>query len=66
MCDKAVDNYPHALKSVPDCYITQKMCDKAVNTYYTTIQFAPKCYKTQEMCDKGFNILRFSCLYLYF
>ena len=24
MCDKAVDNYPHALKFVPDCYMTQK------------------------------------------
>ena len=24
MCDKAVDNYPHALEFVPDCYKTQK------------------------------------------
>ena len=24
MCDKAVDNYPHAFKFVPDCYMTQK------------------------------------------
>ena len=24
MCDNAVDNYPHALEFVPDCYMTQK------------------------------------------
>ena len=24
MCDKAIDNYPHALRFVPDCYMTQK------------------------------------------
>ena len=24
MCQKAVDNYPHALKFVPDCYMTKK------------------------------------------
>ena len=24
MCDKAVDNYPLALKFVTDCYMTQK------------------------------------------
>ena len=33
MCNKAVDNYPHALAFVPECFMTQKMCDKAVNTY---------------------------------
>ena len=24
MCNKAVDNYPHALEFVPECYKTQK------------------------------------------
>ena len=33
MCNKAVDNYPHALEYVSECCKTQKMCDKAVNTY---------------------------------
>ena len=28
MCNKTVDNYAHALESVPDCYKTQKMCNK--------------------------------------
>ena len=37
MCNKAVDNYPHALEFVSECYKTQKMCDKAVNTYPSTI-----------------------------
>ena len=27
--NKSVDNYAHALESVPDCYKTQKMCNKA-------------------------------------
>ena len=55
MCDKAVDNYPHALQFVPDCYKAQKMCDKAVNTHLSTIQFILECYETQEMCDKALN-----------
>ena len=35
--EKAIDNYLHTLKFVPDCYITQKMCDKGVNTYPSTL-----------------------------
>ena len=53
MCDKAVDNYPHALKCVPDCYMIRKMCDKAVNTYPSIIKLVPEYYKTQEMYDKA-------------
>ena len=37
MCDKVVDNYPHASTFVPDCYRTKKIRDKAVNTYDSTI-----------------------------
>ena len=43
MCDKAVDNYSHALKFVPDGYKTQEMCIKAVNDHPSTIQFVPEC-----------------------
>ena len=53
MCDKAVDNYPHTLKCVPDCYMIQKMCDKAVNTHPSIIKLVPEYYKTQEMYDKA-------------
>ena len=49
MCDKVVDNYAHAFKFVPNCYIIQEICDKAVNTYHSTIQFVPDSYKTQEI-----------------
>ena len=45
--DKAVNNYPHALEFVPDCYMTQTMCDKAVNTHSYTMQFVPESHKTQ-------------------
>ena len=45
MCSKAVNNHPHALEFVPECYKTLKMYDKAVNTHPPTIQFVPKCYK---------------------
>ena len=35
---KCVYNYPHALRSIPNCYVTHKMCDKAVNTHTSKIQ----------------------------
>ena len=49
MCDKSVDNYPHALKFDPNCYMTQKMCDKAVNTYRSIIEFVLDC---DRICSK--------------
>ena len=55
MCDKVVDNYPHALKFVPDCYMAQNMRNKTVNTHHSTIQLVPECYKTQTRCDKAVN-----------
>ena len=56
MCNKAVDNYPHALEFVPECYKTQEMCyNKTVDTYPFTIKFIPECFMTQEMCDKAVN-----------
>ena len=55
MCNKAVDNYPHALEFVPECFMTQKMCNKAVDTHSSTIKFVPECSMTQEMCDKAVN-----------
>ena len=45
MSNKAVDNYPHPLEFVPDCYMTQEMCDKVVNTHSYTIEFVPECSK---------------------
>ena len=53
MYNKAVDNFSHTVKFVPDYFMTQKMCDKAVNTHLSTMQFASECYNTQEMCDKA-------------
>ena len=41
MCNKAVDNYAHALEFLPDCYNTQKMCNKAVNTSLSAQLFVP-------------------------
>ena len=55
MCNKAVDDYPHALEFVRECCKTQKMCDKTVNTYPSTIKVVSECYKTQKMCDKAVN-----------
>ena len=39
MCNKAVDNYPHALAFVPKCHKTQKICDKAVKTYPSQMRY---------------------------
>ena len=55
MCNKAVENYPHALEYVPECYKTQKMCNKAVNTNPSTIKFVPVCFMTLKICDKAVN-----------
>ena len=63
VCDKAFDNYSHALKSVPNYYITQIICDKAINTYHSTIQFVPDCSKTQEICDRTISEYLFMLVY---
>ena len=55
MCNKTVENYPHALEFVPECYKTQNMCDKAVNNCPATIEFVPECYNIQKVCDKAAN-----------
>ena len=34
MCDRAIDNYAHALRH-------KEMCNKAVDTYPSTVQFVP-------------------------
>ena len=59
ICNKAFDDFTHALGSVPNCYKTQKMCDKAFSIYPSTIQFLPDQFKTQEMCDKAVNTCPF-------
>ena len=51
-CNKAVDNYPQALRFVPNCYIIQKIYEGAVNTHPSIIQFVPECYEAQETCNK--------------
>ena len=55
MCNKAVDNYRHALKFVSECYKTNKICDKAVDSYPSTMKFVPECFMTQEICNKAVN-----------
>ena len=49
MCNKAVDNFPHALEFFSKCYKPQNMCNKTVDTY-----FLP-CFMTPEMCDKAIS-----------
>ena len=39
MCNKAIDDYPHALELFPDCLKSQKIRNKAVNTYSFAIKF---------------------------
>ena len=34
MCDEAVDNFPAALKFVPDWFVTSKMIKKLFTTFY--------------------------------
>ena len=39
MCDNVIYKNPHALKFVPDYYMTQKMCDKTVDIHPSTTKF---------------------------
>ena len=62
MCNKAIENYPHALEQVSECCKTQKISDKAVDTYPFTIKFLPECYKTKEMCHRAVHIFVFDSI----
>ena len=53
MDNKVVDNYPHALEFVPDCFKTQKTCNKTVDTYPFEIQYFLDRYKIHKMCVKA-------------
>ena len=52
MCNKAVDNYPHALEFVPECFTTQGMCDEVFNKSFLAFFYILGRYKTQQMCDR--------------
>ena len=52
MCNKAVDNYPHALEFVPECFTTQEMCDEVFNKSFLAFFYILGRYKTQQMCDR--------------
>ena len=46
MCNKAVNNYSHALEVVPECNKTQKIRDKSVDTHPPRTKFLPEFYNT--------------------
>ena len=60
MFDKAIDNYPQAIKFVPDCCMIQSMSDKVVNLYPSTIEYI----SDQEIYDKVVS-RSFFCLILF-
>ena len=55
MCNKAVDNYPHASEFVSEWYKTQNICVKAVDPYPSTTKFVPEYLMTEEIFDKAVN-----------
>ena len=61
MCDRAADNYAHALRFVPKYSKTLTMCDKVVDTSPSGIQFVPECYKAQKIFDKTVD----TCFYVF-
>ena len=61
ICNKAVENYSHALEYVPQCFMTENVCDKAVDLYPSTIKFVPECFMIQEMCDEAVN----KCIFVF-
>ena len=50
MYDKAVNTYPSTIKSVPECFMTQKMHDKVVIRCFFVFDSISDQYKTQEIC----------------
>ena len=59
MCNKAADNYSHALGSVPNRYKTQKTCNENVRASLSAIQFVSDRFITQEKYDKAINACPF-------
>ena len=59
MCNKANDNYAHALELFLDRYKTQETCIKSFDNYPSTIKCVPDQYKNQEMCIRAVNICSF-------
>ena len=53
MRDKAVDNYPHALKYVHSCFKTQDIVTKRLILIRVQYNLKPEYYETQELCDKA-------------
>ena len=51
MCNRAVDNYAHALENSNECRKTQEMCHESVDTCPFVFDSIPDQYKTQEMRD---------------
>ena len=41
ICNKAVDNYSHALEFVPECLMSLEMCDKTVTRYFFVFDSIP-------------------------
>ena len=50
--NNAVNNYPRALKCVPDYFKTQKMCNKAIDTNPSAMQFVPHAIKPNKCVIK--------------
>ena len=54
MCNKAVNNYPHALGFVAECCKTQKMCDKADHTHSPTLNMFLNALSLKKCVIKQF------------
>ena len=57
MCNKTVDNYPHTLTFVLNCYITQNMCHEAVDGCLAALKFISDWFVTSKMYEKSDNAL---------
>ena len=57
MCDKAIDNYSHALKLVSECYKTQKMIIFMEHKLFLIVIKLEKCVRQMLTCDLLYLIL---------
>ena len=68
MCNKAIENYPHALEYVPECYTTKEMCHRVVHRCFFVFDSLPDKCKTRDICNLAVSfyfLFKVFCAYKY-
>ena len=63
MCNKAVENYPHASEFLSECYKTRERFHRGVHRFFFVFDSIPDKYKTQEICNLAVSF--YACFIVY-